>query len=78
MMMKITSRTIHVTVTLSVEVPEHEANTDAKAMSFAKESWRQLGNEFDCKAVVFERETEEEQKVADKKRFRDLYMKKGK
>lgn len=61
-MTKIVSRTVHVTVTFSVEVSSLDADTDAKAIVFAKESWREYGNEFDCKAVVFERETSEERK----------------
>lgn len=68
--MKIASRTIHVQVTVSVEVPFDNAKTTKQALDFAKQNWQQLGNEFECLASVFETNTVAESIASETKAWR--------
>jgi hypothetical protein len=77
-MSKIASRTVHVTIKLSVEVPVTEANTDREARIWAQEMWEKKGNVYDTQSVVFERTTEEEMEQHERKKFRDLHIGKKK
>lgn len=71
-MSKILSRTVHVTVTVAVEVPVDEANTNAKAVEYAKNSIHvEGGQQFDTvDAKVFDTWTESDQEKHEREMFR--------
>lgn len=71
-MSKVISRTVHVTIAVAIEVSADEANTDAKAIEYAKNYLHvEGGQQFDTmSAKVFDTITEKEQEKHEREMFR--------
>ena len=75
-MSKTLSRTVHVTMTVAVEVPVSEARTVKDAVAYAEQAVDvRNGDVFDSKGKVFDIWTEADQKELDTLKFRNKYVK---
>lgn len=72
--MTVKSRTVHVTVTFSVEVDVSDAKTKKAALDWAIQNYEK-GNQFDSSAKVFEINTQEEHDAAERISWRQHWMK---